>query len=150
MSRLHGTGVGYHTAFNVSPRPNKLNSLRIALRARNHARASESLVGVAGFEPATPSSRTRCATRLRYTPTMGRHMYTVGTKAVQQFATECPSADFRYTDPEFEQSPEESLQSHAAPNETTTVLWTGRTGRFGVAGVVASGLPATSTGCAGS
>ena len=27
------------------------------------------LVGVAGFEPATPSSRTRCATRLRYTPT---------------------------------------------------------------------------------
>src|SRR5437763_16503479 len=30
------------------------------------------LVGVAGFEPATPSSRTRCATRLRYTPTMRR------------------------------------------------------------------------------
>jgi hypothetical protein len=30
------------------------------------------LVGVAGFEPATPSSRTRCATRLRYTPTDGR------------------------------------------------------------------------------
>ena len=29
------------------------------------------LVGVAGFEPATPSSRTRCATRLRYTPTVG-------------------------------------------------------------------------------
>src|ERR1700716_837858 len=28
----------------------------------------ERLVGVAGFEPATPSSRTRCATRLRYTP----------------------------------------------------------------------------------
>jgi hypothetical protein len=27
------------------------------------------LVGVAGFEPATPSSRTKCATRLRYTPT---------------------------------------------------------------------------------
>jgi L-threonylcarbamoyladenylate synthase len=27
------------------------------------------MVGVAGFEPATPSSRTRCATRLRYTPT---------------------------------------------------------------------------------
>src|SRR6266511_4041447 len=30
------------------------------------------LVGVAGFEPATPSSRTRCATRLRYTPPEGR------------------------------------------------------------------------------
>src|SRR3954463_11881 len=29
------------------------------------------LVGVAGFEPATPSSRTRCATRLRYTPKAG-------------------------------------------------------------------------------
>jgi hypothetical protein len=27
---------------------------------------------VAGFEPATPSSRTRCATRLRYTPTSGQ------------------------------------------------------------------------------
>ena len=32
----------------------------------------EFLVGVAGFEPATPSSRTRCATRLRYTPTSKR------------------------------------------------------------------------------
>jgi hypothetical protein len=30
------------------------------------------LVGVAGFEPATPTSRTWCATRLRYTPTEGR------------------------------------------------------------------------------
>ncbi len=29
------------------------------------------MVGVAGFEPATPASRTRCATRLRYTPTAG-------------------------------------------------------------------------------
>ena len=28
------------------------------------------MVGVAGFEPATPSSRTRCATRLRYTPNL--------------------------------------------------------------------------------
>jgi hypothetical protein len=26
------------------------------------------MVGAAGFEPATPSSRTRCATRLRYAP----------------------------------------------------------------------------------
>src|SRR5437870_2184931 len=30
------------------------------------------MVGVAGFEPATPTSRTWCATRLRYTPTEGR------------------------------------------------------------------------------
>src|SRR5581483_6544425 len=29
------------------------------------------MVGVAGFEPAAPSSRTRCATRLRYTPPAG-------------------------------------------------------------------------------
>ncbi len=27
------------------------------------------LVGVAGFEPATPASRTRCSTRLSHTPT---------------------------------------------------------------------------------
>ena len=32
------------------------------------AMCGKELVGVAGFEPATPSSRTRCATRLRYTP----------------------------------------------------------------------------------
>ena len=31
-------------------------------------RFSSCLVGVAGFEPATPTSRTWCATRLRYTP----------------------------------------------------------------------------------
>ena len=30
--------------------------------------SSSFLVGVAGFEPATPTSRTWCATRLRYTP----------------------------------------------------------------------------------
>jgi hypothetical protein len=30
------------------------------------------VVGVAGFEPVTPTSRTWCATRLRYTPTEGR------------------------------------------------------------------------------
>ena len=29
----------------------------------------QNMVGVRGFEPPTPSSRTRCATRLRYTPT---------------------------------------------------------------------------------
>src|ERR1700736_4528837 len=30
------------------------------------------MVGVAGFEPAPPTSRTWCATRLRYTPTEAR------------------------------------------------------------------------------
>ena len=33
------------------------------------ASAAKEVVGVIGFEPTTPSSRTRCATRLRYTPT---------------------------------------------------------------------------------
>ena len=33
------------------------------------------MVGVAGFEPATPSSRTRCATRLRHTPMMDTSRY---------------------------------------------------------------------------
>ena len=32
---------------------------------------NKKMVGVAGFEPATPSSRTTCATRLRYTPSDG-------------------------------------------------------------------------------
>ncbi len=41
------------------------------------------MVGVAGFEPATPSSRTRCATRLRYTPTV-RGSYSVGLLASQE------------------------------------------------------------------
>ena len=32
------------------------------------------MVGVRGFEPPTPSSRTKCATRLRHTPIFeGRH-----------------------------------------------------------------------------
>jgi hypothetical protein len=35
------------------------------------------MVGVAGFEPATPSSRTRCATRLRYTPKPAEPSYNV-------------------------------------------------------------------------
>jgi hypothetical protein len=36
------------------------------------AKLLRNLVGVRGFEPPTPSSRTRCATRLRYTPTSRR------------------------------------------------------------------------------
>ena len=44
----------------------------------------EFLIGVAGFEPAAPSSRTRCATRLRYTPTFGQdHPYTHATPRLQ-------------------------------------------------------------------
>src|SRR5438045_8402631 len=43
-------------------------SRSVRLRSGLAAKSRERLVGVAGFEPATPSSRTRCATRLRYTP----------------------------------------------------------------------------------
>ncbi len=39
------------------------------------------LVGVIGFEPTTPSSRTRCATRLRYTPTGGETRKTASQRA---------------------------------------------------------------------
>src|SRR5215813_13625688 len=47
----------------------------------------KNLVGVAGFEPATPSSRTRCATRLRYTPTAraGRRLYSGAPQVLQGF-----------------------------------------------------------------
>ena len=41
----------------------------IASPGSSHWNSSKRLVGVRGFEPPTPSSRTRCATRLRYTPT---------------------------------------------------------------------------------
>ena len=51
---------------------------------RRH-RKSAVLVGVAGFEPATPSSRTRCATRLRYTPAQAR-CYNRVTRALQALA----------------------------------------------------------------
>ena len=36
--------------------------------AQDTGKSREILVGVAGFEPATPSSRTRCSTRLSHTP----------------------------------------------------------------------------------
>ncbi len=45
---------------------------------------SQRMVGVAGFEPATPSSRTRCATRLRYTPAGWSDVYRRPGKRPQQ------------------------------------------------------------------
>ena len=51
--------------------PNFVISVRVSLR-KNKAENGNLLilmVGVRGFEPPTPSSRTRCATSLRYTPT---------------------------------------------------------------------------------
>ena len=41
-------------------------------RSRKYEKTGK-VVGVAGFEPATPSSRTKCATKLRHTPINGRY-----------------------------------------------------------------------------
>ena len=70
--------------------------LRFALKI------SGKLVGVRGFEPPTPSSRTRCATRLRYTPTapraaparliVGRRRAAQARRAVGGFALPAPAA----------------------------------------------------------
>src|SRR4051812_32534160 len=48
--------------------PSYKRNLGAALHASRKLAGRGGVVGVAGFEPATPSSRTRCATRLRYTP----------------------------------------------------------------------------------
>ena len=45
----------------------------------------EKLVGVAGFEPATPSPPVKCATRLRHTPTM-RAIYAPRLSCAMGFA----------------------------------------------------------------
>src|SRR4051794_615544 len=41
------------------------------------------MVGVAGFEPATPASRTRCSTRLSHTPTARKRLYRGAPPPVQ-------------------------------------------------------------------
>ena len=43
------------------------------------------LVGVRGFEPPTPSSRTKCATKLRYTPMSAGRKFTESTTVAQVF-----------------------------------------------------------------
>ena len=47
------------------------------------------MVGVRGIEPPTPSSRTRCATRLRYTPT--RRLYSRASHVAQGASRPCAS-----------------------------------------------------------
>jgi hypothetical protein len=44
----------------------------VALLNQEHANYLKILVGVAGFEPATPASRTQCSTGLSHTPTRRR------------------------------------------------------------------------------
>jgi hypothetical protein len=48
------------------------------------AKLLECLVGVAGFEPATPSSRTRCSTRLSHTPINWCRAYSQRRARLQQ------------------------------------------------------------------
>ncbi len=43
------------------------------------------LVGVRGFEPPTPSSRTKCATKLRYTPMSAGREFTESPDPTQAF-----------------------------------------------------------------
>ncbi len=43
------------------------------------------LVGVRGFEPPTPSSRTKCATKLRYTPMSAGREFTESPDPTQDF-----------------------------------------------------------------
>ena len=55
------TGAEYHLAARPTPR-NQIRSIAL--------RGSTKDIGVPGFEPRTPCAQGRCATRLRYTPTM--------------------------------------------------------------------------------
>ena len=43
------------------------------------------VVGVRGFEPPTPSSRTKCATKLRYTPMSAGREFTESPDPTQAF-----------------------------------------------------------------
>lgn len=76
---MSGQGVALHT----DPKNNK--------RPRE---GPLSLVGLRGFEPPTPCSRSRCATRLRYSPTVARELYLVGLICKRVFHTESPYRGF--------------------------------------------------------
>lgn len=75
----HGRGDPKPTGKPATKRagPAGLNSQRFDL-------SREILVGVAGFEPATPSSRTRCSTRLSHTPINWWPAYSQRRAAAQQ------------------------------------------------------------------
>src|SRR5262245_30032935 len=54
------------------------------------------MVGVTGFEPATPTSRTWCATRLRYTPTGGRSYNPGAPKRKLEKGNDGPARNTRF------------------------------------------------------
>ena len=60
---------GHHTGVIINvwwPLAGTNNQPRVV--TRNTSRSCACIVGMAGFEPATPWSQTRCATKLRYIP----------------------------------------------------------------------------------
>ncbi len=59
------TAIGWRSPIRVQPIKQICVSSRISVRVQ--IKYGRKLVGVAGFEPATPTSRTWCATRLHYT-----------------------------------------------------------------------------------
>ena len=73
--RMHGPRL--HRRLR-DPKPARDLALRLLRASR------EILVGVAGFEPATPSSRTRCSTRLSHTPINWWPAYSQPLAAAQQ------------------------------------------------------------------
>jgi hypothetical protein len=52
--------------------PHPQGPQRVPLSRSHSSKDRRKMVGVRGFEPPAPSSRTRCATRLRYTPARRR------------------------------------------------------------------------------
>ncbi len=58
---------------------------RINAKRPLYLAAFSNLVGVRGFEPPTPSSRTKCATKLRYTPMSAGREFTESPDPTQAF-----------------------------------------------------------------
>jgi hypothetical protein len=67
LTQRKGRPLGRPFSFGLQPAPNLPQRLKAA--SASGRKCLILLVGVRGFEPPTPSSRTMCATRLRYTPT---------------------------------------------------------------------------------
>src|SRR6266498_3001087 len=73
------------------------------------------LVGVAGFEPAAPSSRTRCATGLRYTPENFARILSAENGAPDENRTRRNSIDSRAPSPAGSRSKLQFLPTMVRP-----------------------------------
>src|SRR5689334_21110259 len=88
-------------------RPSKKSRSRAPLQFRYTATKSEflstrnfliSLVGATGFEPATPCAQGRCATRLRYAPTLSAHrFYSLVGSAISDWAFTTSAQEYAAT-----------------------------------------------------